>query len=80
MKARKKIIDKLTPEELGVDLTPRLETLKVSEPPKRIGGTKVSQRCDPNVPADVSFRWRMSTNWLRSLKQLALSNHHTRRS
>ncbi|EJD50933.1 electron transfer flavo protein, beta subunit [Auricularia subglabra TFB-10046 SS5] len=41
MKARKKPIEKLTPEQLGVDLTPRLETLKVTEPPKRTGGTKV---------------------------------------
>jgi electron transfer flavoprotein beta subunit len=42
MKAKKKPIEKLTPQELGVDLTPILETLKVSEPPKRQGGGKVS--------------------------------------
>ncbi|KAF7799413.1 hypothetical protein EIP86_010647 [Pleurotus ostreatoroseus] len=41
MKAKKKPIEKLTPADLGVDLTPRLETLEVSEPPKRVGGTKV---------------------------------------
>ncbi|KAH7099490.1 electron transfer flavoprotein, beta subunit [Auriculariales sp. MPI-PUGE-AT-0066] len=41
IKARKKPIEKLTPEELGVDLTPRLETIKVTEPPQRVGGTKV---------------------------------------
>lgn len=42
MKAKKKPIEKLTPEDLGVDLTPLLETLKVSEPPKRVGGGKVT--------------------------------------
>ena len=41
MKAKKKPIEKLTPSDLGVDLTPRIETLKVSEPPKRVGGGKV---------------------------------------
>ncbi len=43
MKAKKKPIQKLTPAELEVDLTPVLETLKVSEPPKRVGGGKVSE-------------------------------------
>jgi len=32
---------RLTPEELGVDVTPRLVTLKVEEPAKRQGGIKV---------------------------------------
>ena len=41
MKAKKKPIDKLTPAALGVDATPRLNTLKVEEPLKRQGGTKV---------------------------------------
>ena len=41
MKAKKKPIEKLTAQDLGVDLTPRLETLKVTEPPKRVGGGKV---------------------------------------
>ncbi|OCH91089.1 electron transfer flavo protein beta subunit [Obba rivulosa] len=41
MKAKKKPIEKLTPSDLNVDLTPRLETLKVTEPPKRVGGGKV---------------------------------------
>jgi electron transfer flavoprotein beta subunit len=41
MKAKKKPIEKLTSEELGVDLTPRLETVKVAEPAKRVGGGKV---------------------------------------
>ncbi|RDX46558.1 electron transfer flavo protein beta subunit [Polyporus arcularius HHB13444] len=41
MKAKKKPIQKLTPADLQVDLTPRLETLKVAEPPKRVGGGKV---------------------------------------
>lgn len=41
MKARKKEIAKRTPEELGVDTTARLTTVKVVEPPKRQGGAKV---------------------------------------
>ncbi|OZJ04042.1 Electron transfer flavoprotein subunit beta [Bifiguratus adelaidae] len=41
MKAKKKPLEKITPESLGVDITPRLETLKVEEPPKRSGGRKV---------------------------------------
>jgi electron transfer flavoprotein beta subunit len=42
MKARKKEIAKRTPDELGVDTTPRLAVVKVEEPPKRQGGAKVS--------------------------------------
>jgi electron transfer flavoprotein beta subunit len=42
MKAKKKPIDQLTPEALGVDPSPRLKTLKVVEPPKRKSGVKVS--------------------------------------
>jgi electron transfer flavoprotein beta subunit len=42
MKARKKTIDTVKPEELGVDPTPRLTTIKVNEPPKRKGGVKVA--------------------------------------
>jgi electron transfer flavoprotein beta subunit len=41
MKAKKKPIDVVTPEQLGVDVTPRLVTLKVEEPAKRSGGVKV---------------------------------------
>jgi electron transfer flavoprotein beta subunit len=41
MKAKKKPLDTVTPETLGVDVTPRLKTLKVSEPPKRGAGIKV---------------------------------------
>ena len=41
MKAKKKPIDEKTPEELGVDVAPRLETLKVAEPPGREAGIKV---------------------------------------
>jgi electron transfer flavoprotein beta subunit len=41
MKAKKKPIQPMTPEELGVDVTPRLVTLKVEEPAKRGGGIKV---------------------------------------
>ncbi|CEI94290.1 hypothetical protein G6F70_002087 [Rhizopus microsporus] len=41
MKAKKKPLVKFTPEDLGVDISPRLQTLKVDEPPKRAGGRKV---------------------------------------
>jgi electron transfer flavoprotein beta subunit len=41
MKAKKKPLETLTPDDLGVDVAPRLETLKVSEPPVRQGGIKV---------------------------------------
>ena len=41
MKAKKKPLDVVTPEALGVDVTPRLKTLKVVEPPKRKGGVMV---------------------------------------
>jgi len=41
MKAKKKPLDTLKPEELGVNITPRLKTLKVSEPPQRGAGVKV---------------------------------------
>ena len=41
MKARKKEIAKKTPADLGVDTTPRVTTVKVTEPPKRQGGIKV---------------------------------------
>ncbi|MDX3907552.1 MAG: electron transfer flavoprotein subunit beta/FixA family protein [Pigmentiphaga sp.] len=42
MKAKKKPLETLKPEELGVDVTPRLKTLKVSEPPARKAGVKVA--------------------------------------
>ena len=38
MKAKKKPIENLTPEELGIDVMPRLKVLKVAEPQKRDGG------------------------------------------
>ena len=41
MKAKKKPMDILKPSDLGVDVTPRIKTLKVSEPPKRGAGVKV---------------------------------------
>jgi len=41
MKAKKKPIEKLSPSDLGVDLNPILQTIKITEPPKRVGGGKV---------------------------------------
>jgi len=42
MKAKKKPLEVVKPDALGVDVTPRLATLKVAEPPKRKGGGKVA--------------------------------------
>jgi electron transfer flavoprotein beta subunit len=41
MKAKKKPLDEKTPEDLGVDVSPRLKVLSTSEPPKRQAGVKV---------------------------------------
>ncbi len=41
MKAKKKTLDVMTPDALGVDVTPRIKTLKVAEPAKRSAGTMV---------------------------------------
>ncbi len=41
MKAKKKTLEVLKPADLGVDVTPRIKTLKVGEPPKRGAGIKV---------------------------------------
>jgi len=48
MKAKKKQLDTVKPEDLGVDVKPRLKTLKVAEPAKRGAGVKV-----PDVAALV---------------------------
>ena len=42
MKAKKKLLETLTPEALGVDVAPRLKTLRVTEPAKRKGGGRVA--------------------------------------
>ena len=49
MKAKKKTLEVLKPADLGVDVAPRIKTLKVSEPPKRSAGIKV-----PDVATLVS--------------------------
>jgi len=41
MKAKKKLIDQKTPDDYGVDITPRLNVLKVTDPPPRAAGVKV---------------------------------------
>jgi electron transfer flavoprotein beta subunit len=41
MKAKKKPVEELTPEDLGIDITPRMTTLKVTEPPTREAGVIV---------------------------------------
>jgi electron transfer flavoprotein beta subunit len=40
--AKKKPLKKMTPADLGLDMTPRLETIKVESPPERKGGAKVA--------------------------------------
>ena len=42
MKAKKKIIEQLVAKDLGVDISNRIQQLKVEEPPKRKGGVKVA--------------------------------------
>jgi electron transfer flavoprotein beta subunit len=42
MKAKKKPIEIIEVAELGIDVTPRLKTLKVTEPPRRAAGTMVA--------------------------------------
>jgi electron transfer flavoprotein beta subunit len=49
MKAKKKTLDVVKPADLGVDVAPRIKTLKVEEPPKRSAGIKV-----PDVATLVS--------------------------
>ena len=49
MKAKKKPLEVVKPADLGVDVTSRIKTLKVSEPPKRSAGIKV-----PDVATLVS--------------------------
>ena len=49
MKAKKKPLDTISPADLGVDVAPRLKTLKVSDPPVRAAGIKV-----PDVATLVS--------------------------
>ena len=49
MKAKKKPLETVKPEDLGVDVTPRLKTLKVTEPAKRSAGVMV-----PDVATLVS--------------------------
>jgi len=42
MKAKKKVLDIMRPEALGVDVTPHLKTIKVEEPPTRTAGILVA--------------------------------------
>src|SRR5687767_15308941 len=42
MKAKKKPLEVMKPEQLGVDITPRLKILRVDEPAKRSAGVKVA--------------------------------------
>lgn len=46
MKARSKPMDTKTPEDFGIAITPRLTTLRVEEPAKRIGGGKVENTAE----------------------------------
>ena len=46
MKARRKPIETLTPDDLGVDVTPRVEFVEVNEPPSRQAGIRVSSAAE----------------------------------
>ncbi|PHR62139.1 MAG: electron transfer flavoprotein subunit beta [Robiginitomaculum sp.] len=46
MKAKRKTIEAKTPEDYGVDITPRLTTIKVSEPAGRTAGVKVADAAE----------------------------------
>ncbi|AZV39138.1 electron transfer flavoprotein subunit beta/FixA family protein [Komagataeibacter xylinus] len=46
MKARKKPMEKITPADLGVDMTPRLSVISVSEPPERTAGVKLDSAAE----------------------------------
>jgi electron transfer flavoprotein beta subunit len=46
MKAKKKALQRTTPETLGVNVAPRLQTRRVAEPPKRVAGVKVGSVAD----------------------------------
>jgi electron transfer flavoprotein beta subunit len=46
MKAKKKPLDVVTPDALGVDVTPRLTTLKLAEPAKREAGIRVTDAAE----------------------------------
>ncbi|SIO45471.1 electron transfer flavoprotein beta subunit [Burkholderia sp. GAS332] len=46
MKAKKKPLDVVTPDALGVDIAPRLSTLKLAEPAKRAAGMRVADAAD----------------------------------
>ena len=69
MKAKKKQLDTVTPQDLGVDPAPRLKTLKVSEPPARKAGIKVP---------DVWRRWwtnsRTKRRW-SEMTTLVIAEH-----
>ena len=58
MKAKKKPLEVIKPDALGVDVTPRLVTLRVDEPPKRKAGIKVP---DANALVD-KLRPQVETN------------------
>jgi len=46
MKAKKKPLEELSPEGLGIDVTPKLTVLKVAEPPGRQAGVKVGSAAE----------------------------------
>ena len=57
MKAKKKQLDTFKPEDLGVDIAPRIKTLKVSEPAKRGAGIKVPDVLLSGHHANIA-KWR----------------------
>jgi electron transfer flavoprotein beta subunit len=55
MKAKKKPLKKFSAADLGVDLSSKLQTIEVTEPPKRVGGKKVESVEEVCLPFDIVY-------------------------
>lgn len=73
MKAKKKTIEKFSASDLGVDLTPLLETVKVAEPPKRVGGSKVRIFTAFKTCADVLSQVENVDELIAKLKEAGIT-------
>ena len=73
MKAKKKPLDIIKPEDLGVDVTPRLKTLKVGEPPKRSRRHQGAGRGDAGRQAEERSQGDLSMD--RHMTALVIAEH-----
>lgn len=83
MKAKKKKVETLKPEDLGIDITPRLETVSVTPPPERQGGGKVrgpgmEQRLLTRAGRVCRRPCQQDQGGRRSLNSLFTVDHHER--